>query len=216
LIRWIRSRRVSLSAGPVAIAGGQRARQPRPAASLSAGAVLRPCLLGARSVVFALLGRSACSCAQAQPSHPRRSDGSHRTSSRRHQLPRSIPWSEGSPGSPGCRARSVLPLPPTRVGSGPRTEDGTSPAREPRSRRRTYTVRTGRAGACHRKQDSTTCRYVIWRNRHADDQRVRAASDRARAACCDTGPPLIGPNQPRGDYGVITTRHRCVQAGWYT
>jgi hypothetical protein len=32
-------------------------------------------------------------------------------------------------------------------------------------------------------------RYIVWRNRHADDQRLRAVVDRANVAWCGTSKP---------------------------
>ncbi|MEV7013052.1 hypothetical protein [Streptosporangium sp. NPDC051022] len=34
----------------------------------------------------------------------------------------------------------------------------------------------------HKEQDSMIRRYIIWRNRHADDRRLRAVVDRANVA----------------------------------
>ncbi|SCE01688.1 hypothetical protein GA0115245_134114 [Streptomyces sp. di188] len=67
-----------------------------------------------------------------------------------------------------------------------------SPDREPRRRRRaTYNRRGGVRHlfaaldldhADHKEQGSMIRRYIIWRNRHADDQRLRAVVDRANVA----------------------------------
>ncbi|MFB7553740.1 transposase [Streptomyces sp. NPDC056154] len=45
-----------------------------------------------------------------------------------------------------------------------------------------YLTLDGTDHASHKEQGSMIRRYIIWRNRHADDQRLRAVVDRANAA----------------------------------
>ncbi|MFH9200175.1 IS630 family transposase, partial [Streptomyces anulatus] len=45
-----------------------------------------------------------------------------------------------------------------------------------------YFTLDGTDHADHKKQGSMIRRYIIWRNRHADDQRLRAVVDRANVA----------------------------------
>lgn len=42
-----------------------------------------------------------------------------------------------------------------------------------------YSTLDGTDHATHKKQGSMIRRYIIWRNRHADDQRLRAVVDKA-------------------------------------
>ncbi|MDF3302933.1 hypothetical protein P3H78_30860 [Streptomyces sp. K1PA1] len=45
-----------------------------------------------------------------------------------------------------------------------------------------YFTLGGTDHASHKEQGSMIRRYIIWRNRHADDQRLRAVVDRANTA----------------------------------
>ncbi|MFH9203290.1 IS630 family transposase, partial [Streptomyces anulatus] len=45
-----------------------------------------------------------------------------------------------------------------------------------------YFTLDGTDHADHKKQGSMIRRYIIWRNRHADDRRLRAVVDRANVA----------------------------------
>ena len=45
-----------------------------------------------------------------------------------------------------------------------------------------YFALDGTDHASHKEQGSMIRRYIIWRNRHADDQRLRAVVDRANVA----------------------------------
>ncbi|WTJ88241.1 transposase [Streptomyces sp. NBC_01538] len=49
-----------------------------------------------------------------------------------------------------------------------------------------YFTLDGTDHASHREQGSMIRRYIIWRNRHADDRRLRAVVERANVACRGT------------------------------
>ncbi|UQA94814.1 hypothetical protein K9S39_25780 [Streptomyces halobius] len=78
---------------------------------------------------------------------------------------------------PGCDP----PLQCRRRGH-PRTASLTSSRIEAQFTALRYVTLDGTDHASHKEQGSMIRRYIIWRNHHADDQRLRAVVDRANAA----------------------------------
>jgi hypothetical protein len=57
---------------------------------------------------------------------------------------------------------------------------------DPRSPRCSTSALDGADHPSHQQQASMIRRYIIWRNNHAYDQRLRRFIDRANVACCGT------------------------------
>jgi len=75
---------------------------------------------------------------------------------------------------PGKRARPVL--------RGPRRSNAPGLPDEAQFTALRYFTLDGTDHATHTEQASMIRRYIIWRNRHADDRRLRAIVDRANVA----------------------------------
>ena len=75
---------------------------------------------------------------------------------------------------PGKRARPVL--------RGPRRSNAPGLPDEAQFTALHYFTLDGTDHATHTEQASMIRRYIIWRNRHADDRRLRAIVDRANVA----------------------------------
>ena len=75
---------------------------------------------------------------------------------------------------PGKRARPVL--------RGPRRSNAPGLPDEAQFTALRYFTLDGTDHATHTEQGSTIRRYISWRNRHADDRRLRAVVDKANVA----------------------------------
>lgn len=85
--------------------------------------------------------------------------------------PAGPPGHRGVTGPGGCR----------RGSSGRDKQCGLCSMRAEAARLRYFTL-DGTAHATHKEQGSMIRRYIIWRNRHADDRPLRAVVDRANVA----------------------------------